>query len=187
MEKTFYIYQCKAVRKDGTHIERIFKMPSFWNHETIAIALVTIGDAPGYINNIKIEANNDYSIMDYDENLSMGCGDSFAELLDPTIKVTLNYKEGVSTVFECKKIGEDVTSKKIIRKTPIVVSAHGYSRFTKEEYFALERPFPIHPESYDRGERYQCERADKDMKLDYTYYHSCLVASIEDIIRRSIY
>lgn len=186
MNKTFYIYQCIALRKDGTRIERIFKMPSFWNHETIAIALVTIGDAPGYITNIKIESDGQFVIIDQDENLSMDCGASFDELLVTDIKVAINYKDEISTVFNCKKIGEEVTNKKITRKTPVVISSYGYSRFTKEEFLAKEGVYPFYPEAYEKTENYHCERADKDMKLDYTYFHDCFFATIEDIIRKYI-
>ena len=186
MDKTFYIYQCRALRKDGTYLERIFKMPSFWNHETIAIALITIGDAPGYITTILVENDGDVILIDDNKNKSMDLGSCFYELSNSTIKVTLNYKDGISTVFECNKIGEDVVNKKITRKTPIVVSFHGYSRFTKEEFFAKERFFTLHPEAYERGENFHAERADKDMKLDYTYFYSCFFASVDDIIIRSI-
>ena len=162
MKKTYYIYQCIAIRNDGTHIERIFKMPSFWNCETIAFALITIGDAPGYINNINIENKEIRILIDDNKNLSLNISPSFYELNDSNIKVVLNYKD------------------------PIVVHACGYSRFTKKEFFANKRSSYLSPEAYENVERFHTDRASKDMKCDYTYFASCFTATMEDLIRMSL-
>ena len=186
MKNTYYIYQCIAIRNDGTHIERIFKMPSFWNCETIAFALITIGDAPGYINNINIENKEIRILIDDNKNLSLNISPSFYELNDSNIKVVLNYKDGTKTFFECNKIGEEISSKTINRKTPIVVHACGYSRFTKKEFFANKRSSYLSPEAYENVERFHTDRASKDMKCDYTYFASCFTATMEDLIRMSL-
>lgn len=36
-KNNYYIYQCIAERNDGTKLERIFKVASFWNCEMLAI------------------------------------------------------------------------------------------------------------------------------------------------------
>lgn len=164
-KKKYVIYQCISKRTDGTIIERIFKFPSFWDYEKIAIALVTTCDAPGIIEKIRIE--NDCSGYDISQHEKSYLGSvSFDELDSKNIDITIMYEDGYSLLFECTLIGEENVEKNITRLTPILVSAQGYSRLCKEDFFK-ESPKSI-PTAFEELEELYLSWTKNDIKRLFT-------------------
>ena len=178
--KTFYIYQCIAKRNDNTEIERIFKIPSFWNYELLSMALVTTCDSPGIIKNIEIESEGVTFIIDEYEHMSLIEGLPFEELFEKDMIIKLVYDDGIVTTFNCEYIGSDTGEKRITRKTPILVSIHGYNRLTKKEHFAQKTPYPLLPDSYENGEELAITWAKNDITRNFTFYTSLYFYSIKD-------
>ena len=150
-KNTYYIYQCVSIRDDGSKIERFFKMPSFWSFETLMVALVTTGDSPGLITTTSIKS--DYVKM----NFLMGrmewlSGYSFDANENSQIEVIINYNDGSKLIYNCTKIGIDVVEKRITRKTPIMLSATGFSRYSHNQYVSLNAQNPFFHDSYSKGE-----------------------------------
>lgn len=164
-KKKYVIYQCISKRRDGTIIERIFKFPSFWDYEKIAIALVTTCDAPGIIKKIKIENDCvEYEISQYEKMYLSAL--SFDELDNPNITITIIYEDGYSLLFNCLKIGEENVEKNITRLTPLLVSAQGYLRLCKEDFFK-ESPNSI-PTAFEGLEELYLGWAKNDIKRLFT-------------------
>ena len=126
--KTFFIYRCVSQREDGSKIERIFKVQSYFNLEDLAISLVLMSDSPGRIIEIRVHAEDYESIFSETDKLYDGV--TFADLEDEkNIAVEIIYEDGMNCRYLCEYIGTDTQSKRITRTTPICVSAHGYSRY----------------------------------------------------------
>lgn len=168
--KTFFIYHCEAIRNDGTKIERTFKMPAFWNYELLTVALVTTCDCPGIIKNILIENDGDKVIIDQYLNRRFFFGIAFAELIDPNMKITIKYRDGISTVFNCMKIDMETVDKKITRKTPILTFANGFNRLTSKEYYEEETPYSKIPNSYEELEKIHIGWIKNDITRLFTSY-----------------
>lgn len=134
---TYYIYHCVGERKDGTTIERIFKIPSFWFCEMLATALITASGEPDEIKNFTIWVDEDSLLVDDYEYKSYGTPYIFEELEQPNMSVTINYQDGNSIKYACRKIGIDIAKNRINRLTPILVSLKGFSRFTISEYYKI--------------------------------------------------
>ena len=68
----------------------------------------------------------------------------FDEFVNSDMDITVNYLDQISLTFECKRIGIEESNKQINRKTPILLSASGYSRegktrkISKKDYIVFE-------------------------------------------------
>ena len=179
--KIFYIYQCIAKRSDNTEIERIFKIPSFWNYELLSMALITTCDSPGIVKYIEIESEGTNFIIDEYENMSIIEGMPFEELFDKDMIIKLVYEDGITTAFNCKYIGCDMVEKRITRKTPILISIHGYNRLSKKEHFEQKTNYPLLPDSYENGEELSISWAKNDITRNFTFYTSIYFYSLKNI------
>ena len=181
-KKTYYIYQCIATRNDGTTIERIFKIPSFWECGTISVALITSCDAPDSLKDITVIVDDDNFTYDEHENKMYGGYMQFDELVNPAVIVNLNYNDGTKTQFICKKIGEDTIKNNINRKTPELISLKGYSRFDKTQFYSLEEyaDIKITASYYEKEEARQEENVRKHFRYLYSMYLSFYYYALED-------
>ena len=169
----FYIYECVATRKDGTKIERVFKIPYFWSYETLAIALITTCDCPGIIESVYLDNNNHRYIFNDKYYIGKLSHIRFKKLENKDINITINYEDNISTFFICKKIGEEVSNKNIVRKTPILVSALGFNRLTKEEYYNKDTIYVKPINAYDSSEELHLKWIKNSITQDFTYFLSC--------------
>lgn len=174
--RTFYIYKCVAKREDGTNLERIIKIQSYFNIEDLAIALEMLSDVPGLIENIRVQAE------DYDVSFSLvdklyENGFAFYDLEeDKNITIDIIFDDGVINKYECEYIGRDTIEKKITRTTPICISASGYSRCGYKKYIEDEKKSwarhgynidtnnPMHKISYFESEKKHLDWSIHDLK-----------------------
>ena len=169
-KKAYYIYKCLAKRKDNTEIERVFKMPYFWSYETLAVALITTCDCSGLIESIYLDNNGLRYIFNdkyYKGKLSYL---RFKKLEDKNINITINYEDNISILFVCEKVGEELSNKNIVRKTPILVSSKGYNRLTKEEYFNEDTLYIKPIDSYENLEELHLNWIKSDITRLFTYF-----------------
>ena len=138
VKNIFNLYHCIAKRSDNSTIERIFKIPSFWSIETLFIALVTTSDAPGLISKVSIKVDDYYAEFKFEERTFMSQF-LFEEVESDELEVIIYYKDGLSLKYKCKKIGFDISKNRINRKTPVMISASGFSRMSHSEYCKVNK------------------------------------------------
>lgn len=179
-KNNYYIYQCIAEKNDGTKLERIFKVASFWNCEMLAIGLVTSCDEPDEIKNFTMWIDEDSFLVDDEEHKSYGTPYVFEELEQPNMSITINFKDGTSLKYMCRKIGEDTVKNRINRLTPVLVSLNGYSRLTRKEYYNTPWELIRTIDSYDIDERKGVENVKKHFSRLFNAYLTYYFYSLED-------
>lgn len=142
-KRIFYIYKCVSTLKDGTTIERIIKIQSFFNVEDLSIALVTLSDIGFSLPSVKVVSEDYENEFDNYSNRLYADGFSFADLEDnKNLKITFKYEDKSEVVFDCEYIGMDKVSKPITKKLPLIISANGYS-FNGYEGYKKEYSYDI--------------------------------------------
>lgn len=180
--RTFYIYKCIAKRDDGTILERIIKIQSFFNIEDLAIALEMLSDAPGQIEKFRVQAD-DYDVSFSFVNKLYEDGFAFCDLEeDKKIIIDIFFDDGVINKYECEYVGRDTLEKKITRTTPICISASGYSRCGYDKYiedeqnswakygYKIDSNDPRYKISYYEIENRQLDWSVRDLKRLFNCY-----------------
>ena len=134
MKNKYIIYNCVATRSDKTKIIRIIKIQSHFQYEDLGLALLATSDSPGFVSGFEVLNEGSGYLIDHENLIYEGL--TFDELDDKSLTVNIYYNDGTRLKYECDVVGEDITSKPITRTTPIILAAHGYSRFTHDEYLA---------------------------------------------------
>lgn len=175
IHNTFYIYKCVAKRADETTIERILKIQSYFNVEDLAIALITMSDAPGLITEVKVECEDyEYTFDGYTRKIYEETY-SFADLDEnKNIIIKIMFEDGIVNKYDCEYIGLDTQEKRISRITPICISASGYIRETHNEYLKERESLNIRNmaiyDNYYESEKTYIEWAVHDLKRLFTSY-----------------
>ena len=174
--RTYLIYRCVAKRSDDTAIERVLKIQAFYTIEDLAIALITMGYAPGCIKSFRVSAEDYDREYDEDQNRILD-GLGFFDLgTNRNITVSVNYEDGQSIHYSCEYVGMDIVEKKITRKTPICICAKGYSILTHKEHFNMiltdDKFYRLTYDNYYNMEEWHVAQAINDLRGSFTFYQS---------------
>ena len=180
---TYYVYNCIYKRKDNYEVKRVIKIQSYYSVHDLFYTLLSLFPHGFDDLDVSIEYEGDtieFNYLDYiGEYLSL-FDDSYID----HIKITMNFVfdgESHEVVFNCDKIDEIIETKRISRKTPIILEIQGHeilsyenNKFNQKLYNELEDSKYKNIFSKERyyylDNLYDVKLAQNDIKAWFTFY-----------------